>query len=134
LLLLILISCGLTTYFIIDTYLFRTPSAKQAADGTTFVLRLRAPPSGSDIKAGAEQLLAALNQVEQQSVKLRSQFDMGVSNNLAYRAQLRQFSEHLAEAQKIIQALSADVTDIQHRGKPGVGEIERAALEPSRSE
>jgi hypothetical protein len=107
-------TCVLTTYFLVDTYLIRQPSVKYAENGTAFVLRLREPLDTSfQIKAGGARLIQAIAEVKQQSDDLKSEIAERLTKDQAYQVELAAFMTQLEDAEKMIATLKEEVVGLQ---------------------
>ncbi|WP_296804951.1 hypothetical protein [Thiocapsa sp.] len=107
-------TCVLTTYFLVDTYLIRQPSVKYAENGTAFVLRLREPlDTSSQIKADGARLIQAIAEVKQQSDDLKSEIAERLTKDQAYQVELAAFMTQLEDAEKVIATLKEEVIGLQ---------------------
>ncbi|NBC47348.1 MAG: hypothetical protein GVY22_05020 [Gammaproteobacteria bacterium] len=112
---LITLSCLLSGYFLVDTYFFREPTPKYADNGTTFILRLRAPLDSSlPIKHGGDRLIQAISTVKQQSEELKADIAARLSEEERYQSALAAFMEQLDDAERMIAALKVEVASLQH--------------------
>lgn len=107
-------TCALTVFFLVDTYLLRTPSAKYTKDGTAFVLRLREPlESGLAIKAGGERLIQTLAVVKQQSDDLKTEISERLTQDQTYQTDLAAFMAQLEDAEQMIAGLKQEISALQ---------------------
>jgi hypothetical protein len=107
-------TCVLTTYFLVDTYFMRQPTVKYAENGTAFVLRLREPLDTSfQIKAGGARLIQAIAEVKQQSDDLKSEIAERLTKDQAYQVELAAFMNQLEDAEEMIATLKAEVMVLQ---------------------
>lgn len=114
LLTLMLATCALTIYFLVDTYLLRTPSAKYTKDGTAFILRLREPlDTGLEIKAGGARLLQTIAVVKQQSDDLKTEISARLTQDQTYQADLAAFMAQLEDAEQMIDGLKREISALQ---------------------
>ncbi len=101
-------TCGLTAYFLIDTYLLREPSPKYTKDGTAFILRLKEPlDTGLAIKAGGTRLIQTIAVVKQQSDDLKTEIAGRLTKDQTYRTDLAAFMTQLEDAGRMIAASSS---------------------------
>lgn len=112
---LITLTCLLSGYFLIDTYMFREPTPKYADNGTTFILRLRTPLDSSfPIKQGGDRLIQAISAVKQQSEELKAEIATRLSEEKRYQSELAAFIEQLNDAERMIASLKIEVASLQH--------------------
>ena len=79
-------TCVLTAYFLVDTYLLREPTPKYTKDGTAFILRLKEPlDTGLAIKAGGTRLIQTIAVVKQQSDDLKTEITGRLTKDQTYR-------------------------------------------------
>lgn len=111
---LMVLTCVLTTYFLVDTYFMRQPTVKYAENGTAFVLRLREPLDTSfQIKAGGARLIQAIAEVKQQSDDLKSEIAERLTKDQAYQVDLANFMNQLEDAEEMIATLKEEVIVLQ---------------------
>jgi len=112
---LITLSCMLSGYFLVDTYLFREPTPKYADNGTTFILRLRTPLDTSvAIKHGADRLVESISAVKQHAEDLKADIAERFSDEEGYEPELAAVMENLDDAERMIATLKVEVASLQH--------------------
>ncbi|MBK1717327.1 hypothetical protein [Thiocystis violacea] len=107
-------TCALTAYFLVDTYFLREPSAKYTKDGTAFILRLKEPlDTGLAIKAGGARLIQTIAVVKKQSDDLKTEISERLTKDQTYRTDLAAFMTQLEDAERMIAGLKQEIATLQ---------------------
>lgn len=122
LILLILFSCLLSIFFLVDTYGLRKTAPQYLADGRAYILRIAEPSQSSPaIEAQGARLLHVIAQAQEQARTLRAEIAERVAREREFRVAITGLTEQLAQAERLIAELKADVEDLQ-KSPPGLAE------------
>lgn len=114
LLTLMVATCSLTAYLLVDTYFMRQPTAKYTKDGAAVVLRVKEPlDQGLAIKASGMRLIQTIGLIKQQSDELKTEIAERQSKDQTYRSDLAAFMTQLEDAERMIAGLKAEIAALQ---------------------